>query len=161
MLHKSTSPFPILSALEISQTPPVDLESTLAYKFSFVTNYLNSYLADKLGNFTMDPALNPVPKLEGQVKINPKWSFLIKEVPSVFNDFSTSLQALINLATTALMSFPSGVQLSIDPYMLTIFKWSSSPTQTNKFSLSLWKIPLASGQCLPIPEANNKVLSGS
>jgi hypothetical protein len=68
---------------------------------------------------------------------------------------------LINLATTALMSFPSGVQLSLDPYMLTILKWSSSPTQTNKFSLSLWKIPLASGQCLPIPEANNKVLSGS
>jgi hypothetical protein len=76
ILHKLTSPFPILSALEISQVPPVESESTpavpLAYNPIFPRTYFHSGLEDKIGNFTIAPALNPVPKLEGQVNTNPK-----------------------------------------------------------------------------------------
>jgi len=77
MLQRSISPFPILSALDISQHPPFESESTppipLAYNFITPRSCLKSFLEDTFGRFTIAPALNPVPKLDGHVKMYPKW----------------------------------------------------------------------------------------
>jgi len=123
---KSISPFPILSELEISKHPPVEAESTppvpLAYNLIFPRIALKLSLLDNFGKLTIAPHLSPVPKFDGQVRTYPKCSLCIKPLPSALNVFSTSLQAVINLATTSLISFPSGVGFSLDPYMETILK---------------------------------------
>ena len=43
-------------------------------------------LEERRGSLTMAPALRPVPRLEGQVRMNPRWSLCMKSLPS---DLST------------------------------------------------------------------------
>jgi len=74
-LQRSTSPFPILSALEISKHPPVEALSTppvpLAYRLIFPRSSFQSSLPETPGRLTMAPALSPVPKFDGHVRTKP------------------------------------------------------------------------------------------
>merc|ERR1712185_74231 len=71
MLTKSTSPFPIRSALETSQVPPVEAESTppvpRACRPMAPVSFFQSGRPETFGNFTIVPARRPVPKLDGHV----------------------------------------------------------------------------------------------
>lgn len=75
------SDFPNRSALDTSQVPPVDAESTpdpRACSPILPHTALKSALLENKGIFTMQPARKPVPKLDGQVSIQPKCSECIK-----------------------------------------------------------------------------------
>ena len=97
----------------------------------------------KWGNLTCTPALRPVPRLEGQVRIYPKCWFHIKSCPCRLISFSTSSRPRQKRSNTAFMSPLFSME------MMRI--WSSSLTQTRKFLSLLCQIPRASGQSRAMP----------
>ncbi|KAJ9462883.1 hypothetical protein DIPPA_24692 [Diplonema papillatum] len=157
MLTSSTSLLPILSAFEMSHLPPEEAESTPAVpracSLIFFKASFQSDLADINGKLTIVPARSPVPRFDGHVRTHPKWSLCMKSDPSVFSTFCTSSHARTNRPNVSFMF--------LSRCMLTILKWSSSPTHTNRCFESLWNTPRPSGQCRPMPLASSSVLSGS
>ncbi len=114
---------------------------------------LKSGRAEKRGTLTMQPARRPVPRLDGQVKIQPRCSECMKSAPSAWRTFWICWVPLANRVMMDLMSSPFSME--------TIRIWSSSLIQTKRLASSLWKIPRASGQCRPHPEERRRVESGS
>jgi len=110
---------------------------------SVVEGIRNFLTLARLGNLTCTPALRPVPRLEGQVRIYPKCWFHIYSCPWRLMSFSTSLRPLQKRSNTALMLPPFSMEMTR--------VWSSSLIQTRKFLSLLWKIPRASGQSRAIP----------
>ena len=134
----------ILSALETSQVPPTESESTpphpRAWRPILPKIVLKSGLAEKSGNLTIQPARRPVPKFDGQVKIQPRWSECMKSKPGMhFDEHHVSKiilpcsfrQTWICCVAIANLSM---IWRTLSPFSIeTILMWSSSLTQTNKF----------------------------
>merc|ERR1719352_18936 len=124
VLTRSTSPFPMRSAFDTSQVPPVEALSTppvpRACKAMAPQSAFQSSRAETFSNLTMVPARRPVPKLDGQVKIQPRCSLCMKSDPSAFNTFCTSSHARMNRAVTSLMFLPSSVGFSRLPCIETM-----------------------------------------
>ena len=97
----------------------------------------------KWGSFTCTPALRPVPRLDGQVKMYPRCWFHINSCPWRLMSRSTSLSPRQKRSNTERMSPPFSIEMTR--------VWSSSFIQTRKFLSLLWKIPRASGQSRAMP----------
>ena len=107
------------------------------------TTLVHVFTLAKWGSFTCTPALRPVPRLDGQVKMYPRCWFHINSCPWRLMSRSTSLSPRQKRSNTERMSPPFSIEMTR--------VWSSSFIQTRKFLSLLWKIPRASGQSRAMP----------
>ena len=96
-----------------------------------------------LASFTCTPALSPVPRLDGQVRIYPRCWFHMNSCPWRLMSRSTSLRPRQKRSNTDFMSPPFSIEMTR--------VWSSSFNQIRKFLSLLCQIPRASGQSRAMP----------
>mmetsp|Transcript_78424 Transcript_78424/g.254077 ORF Transcript_78424/g.254077 Transcript_78424/m.254077 type:complete len:245 (-) Transcript_78424:586-1320(-) len=137
--------WPLLSV----QMPGLDWH---ACSFSDAQSARKPGCAASSGSFAEALAQMPVPTFTGLAARKPNRPFCAKLWPSCCSAAARVLSARQRRAKAACRSEPSWPEKSR--------RWSSSLTQTARLRAGFTKMPRASGQCLPMPEARTRAESG-